>query len=114
MRISDWSSDVCSSDLPLRIFPARPPELGQTGDSLGARLAAWPALIDSPRGFSTEIEESMETATVERPATEVATGSKTIARPEERRVRKECVKSCSSGRAPAHSKKITKTIHVVQ
>src|SRR3546814_6468755 len=28
MRISDWSSDVCSSDLPVHPHPALPPDCG--------------------------------------------------------------------------------------
>src|SRR3546814_8834640 len=42
MRISDWSSDVCSSDLvPLHTFGVGPVH-GQTGEELG-RHAATPA-----------------------------------------------------------------------
>src|SRR3546814_8993840 len=41
MRISDWSSDVCSSDLSLDIDPSR---LVLAGDSAGATLAAVTAL----------------------------------------------------------------------
>src|SRR3546814_3376573 len=39
MRISDWSSDVCSSDLEL-VQPGRPLAPGQIPDSNGVMLAA--------------------------------------------------------------------------
>src|SRR3546814_6729162 len=40
MRISDWSSDVCSSDLPrYSVVVANPPYMGS--GNMGAALAAW-------------------------------------------------------------------------
>src|SRR3546814_19785969 len=106
MRISDWSSDVCSSDLSARSCPqyrgrargwsrrsaenetARtrvrlPPGLG------GGRLGRPPTLGLSP--------------TMPRPAD----GAKSI-RSEERRVGKECVSTCRSRWSPYHSKKTKK------
>src|SRR3546814_12812475 len=54
MRISDWSSDVCSSDLPFlatsfdeawKLYQASKPELEETLDAAGLKLlytVAWP------------------------------------------------------------------------
>src|SRR3546814_5986963 len=68
MRISDWSSDVCSSDL------------GR------ARRCRCGATCTAGRGWKP------------RPP----------ARPEERRVGKECVSTCRSRWSPYHEKKKTK------
>src|SRR3546814_18414340 len=80
MRISDWSSDVCSSDLPAA-------GIGLAGEHVGdrqpARLAGIPGLDD--RG-----------GVLLRPG-EV--------RSEERRVGKECDSTCRSRWSPYHYKK---------
>src|SRR3546814_1941302 len=48
MRISDWSSDVCSSDLWRRTLPARPRAWWPIGAGIAAALALvvvlWPGL----------------------------------------------------------------------
>src|SRR3546814_2517623 len=89
MRISDWSSDVCSSDLGEREF-------------MGHVFEASPqALIPRP-----ETELLVETALRalcdhEAPrALDLGTGSG--ARSEERRVGKECVSTCRSRWSPYH------------
>src|SRR3546814_17942514 len=95
MRISDWSSDVCSSDL------------GQAdeGEALLRRSlqldASYPgvpvvtlAFVLSQRG---ELEEA------ERILDDMPSPSNL--RSDERRVGKECVSTCSSRWAPSHSKK---------
>src|SRR3546814_2744159 len=76
MRISDWSSDVCSSDL----SPA--------GGGAG------PAPRRRPAGKGPERERRM-----------AGGGYFVSRRSEERRVGKECVSSCSSRWSPYHSKK---------
>src|SRR3546814_10230924 len=49
MRMRDWSSDVCSSDLRQRIIPARPPP-GPSDDAAAVveevGVAAPPAMLD--------------------------------------------------------------------
>src|SRR3546814_20030404 len=99
MRISDWSSDVCSSDL-LAL------------DQVLPRLAAEPFLqravamaVDGTAAekiqtvLGTEIEANAErlarSADVLRRAAEVA-------RSEERRVGQECVSTCRAPWSPAH------------
>src|SRR3546814_11096951 len=75
MRISDWSSDVCSSDL----WPGSPRCLPRC-----FRLNGWWSLI-AP--------------------TVCWTSSRCAARSEERRVGKECVSTCRSRWSPYHYKK---------
>src|SRR3546814_6928897 len=80
MRISDWSSDVCSSDLlvahRLHLFAAA------IFGGVGHRMAAI--------AIGLELEQN-------RP----------LARSEERRVGKECVSTCRSRWSPYHEKKKT-------
>src|SRR3546814_4048177 len=76
MRISDWSSDVCSSDL-------------RTLDE--ARLLTSRAL--------TYGDERLPDA---RSYGEVAFGGISVKRSEERRVGKECVSTCRSRWSPYH------------
>src|SRR3546814_9014987 len=79
MRISDWSSDVCSSDL---LGDLRSPRRSQSNDPVSAAIfAMWP--IPSICSSKT---------TMVRPS----------ARSEERRVGKECVSTCRSRWSPYH------------
>src|SRR3546814_1076064 len=85
VRISDWSSDVCSSDLvewPLTRVASRP---AAAASRLKRRAIACPS-----RGSPT------------RPSL----------RSEERRVGKECVSTCRSRCSPYHSKKTTSRQHL--
>src|SRR3546814_2669254 len=75
MRISDWSSDVCSSDLLKR--PMRPWTL--TGLATGVSYWVWAA------AFLPALRGCMERL-----------------RSEERRVGKECVSTCRSRWSPYH------------
>src|SRR3546814_12211264 len=88
MRISDWSSDVCSSDLPRR-------RLGDDGDE---RMA-----------FVGEREPARQAVERARPR---ASGVSAVpghvdGRSEERRVGKECVSTCRYRWSPDHYKKQT-------
>src|SRR3546814_16616882 len=76
MRMSDWSSDVCSSDLRDARRVAEAPQRG-----LSAR----------PVGFARRLR--------------VDAARPQDARSEERRVGKECVSTCRSRWVPYHSKK---------
>src|SRR3546814_1257688 len=78
MRISDWSSDVCSSDLSLDFTPP-------VSDRNLAHLFA-------------EFKARMETMRAE--ITELA--RRKVKRSEERRVGKECVSTCRSRWSPYH------------
>src|SRR3546814_3851046 len=87
MRISDWSSDVCSSDLP---FEASSTWLARM------RTAGSPQVVRKPRNSPTttkiHVSCSVPSATpIARPK-----------RSEERRVGKECVSTCRSRWSPYH------------
>src|SRR3546814_986162 len=72
MRISDWSSDVCSSDL-------------------------LPQFLDADRiGLGVAVAHDE----VERPAQQLGAFARRRARSEERRVGKECVSTCRSRWSP--------------
>src|SRR3546814_4273330 len=81
MRISDWSSDVCSSDLCLipQLFNAR---------RFACDLAAYPRML------------GVEAACAALPAFAAAHPARQ--RSEERRVGKECVSTCRSRWSPYH------------
>src|SRR3546814_13683572 len=95
MRISDWSSDVCSSDLEI------------------ARRAPMVDVIVGPQAYH-RLPELIRAA-VARGASATdgvkdGSGTRTIDtdRSQERRVGKECVSRCRSRWSPYHSKKNTK------
>src|SRR3546814_15287521 len=95
MRISDWSSDVCSSDL---ILQCRRDRLGQLlpMHQEGAALGQ-PVLLAFFRRQLVQLLQGV--------AKIVLFGS----RSEERRVGKECVSTCRSRWSPYHSKKNIQT-----
>src|SRR3546814_20003580 len=98
MRISDWSSDVCSSDLGL---PRGGRTLGadaQYGNMVMAvEIAQLPVLSDNYI-YLVHDPESRRTAVVDP-----AVGPPVLAeRSEERRVGKECVSTCRSRWSPYH------------
>src|SRR3546814_2319783 len=77
MRISDWSSDVCSSDLRAD-FDANP----LTAHGVSVRADGPPNI--SGKGFTITVDATSST------------------RSEERRVGKECVSTCRSRWSPYH------------
>src|SRR3546814_12300954 len=81
MRISDWSSDVCSSDLP-----------GTTPQEIAPRKSDFSVRADEDRALTQRIGKC-------RAPTRHPSG-----RSEERRVGKECVSTCRSRWSPYHSK----------
>src|SRR3546814_18527973 len=95
MRISDWSSDVCSSDLLRKL--ARPLK---KGDMLliGFDLKKDPRLIheayDDSKGLTAAFNMNLLTRLNREAGAEF--------RSEERRVGKECVSTCRSGWSPYH------------
>src|SRR3546814_7387082 len=86
MRISDWSSDVCSSDLHQWIALEREVEAARSvGSSDGATPVIPVTLFDERRTKQT-----------------VHVGVRVVSRSEERRVGKECVSTCRSRWSPYH------------
>src|SRR3546814_11611850 len=121
MRISHWSSDVCSSDLPGR-------QIGKTVGRPTRRGLAWkpdqrreerqnekrpdrtnrrkrygmhlrsPSDLKLPRALGSDVSASCNLESGRR----YFTRRPGITRSEERRVGKECVSTCNSRWSPAH------------
>src|SRR3546814_20449149 len=98
MRISDWSSDVCSSDLAAR-QPAFPVDDGQPG-------ILRRALFRCHRRLAGDRQSAVAMGALTRliPAALllVATPARPDDRSEERRVGEECVSTCGSRWSPYH------------
>src|SRR3546814_14283361 len=103
MRISDWSSDVCSSDL------TNPPSSPPLGPSLVTTVPL-PSLVEveafSYPFVSSDIFPPFPVpAPVAVPCAPLPAPKLTccpVPRSEERRVGKECVSTCSSRLSPYH------------
>src|SRR3546814_12017117 len=111
MRISDWSSDVCSSDLANVERPML--AVGKDVNAVGHRLAPMPmGPGDKPRDDS-----GMYSLKTKKPVPRFGGrsaapfrkspggASARPARSDERRVGKECVSTCRYRLSPYHSKK---------
>src|SRR3546814_15829955 len=97
LRISDWSSDVCFSDLFVRVgevYQAQPVEVGQRD---GQRVEILSGLT---KGDQVVVEERyLIKADIEKE------GASHEHRSEERRVGKECVSTCRSRWSLSHKEK---------
>src|SRR3546814_17485534 len=98
MRISDWSSDVCSSDLERQIeLLATPEEVSESGiDRIGSASRIFSRYYRSETSTGTEVTQLLGEARPEwfQPLAKW--------RSEERRVGKECVSTCRSRWSPYH------------
>src|SRR3546814_15727372 len=113
MRISDWSSDVCSSDLALRDkrFGRSVERFFTTPE--GRRILAerpyLPALLDDHDALRRLPVGSVGRVYVDFMEREGLTAQglvdESLKRSEERRVGKECVSTCRSRWSPYHEKK---------
>src|SRR3546814_19972357 len=94
MRISDWSSDVCSSDLRSERVVETDFDAGGLDDGFGSR--------GPPTGWLQRRYQTRD-------------GKPARGRSEERRVGKECVSTCRYRWSPDHKKKlkITWSLHNV-
>src|SRR3546814_14740000 len=90
MRISDWSSDVCSSDLASQLSAGSSPRSSRIGGR--NRRDNW----------RVSARASLHSAIA---ASRLPRRSSWSGRSEERRVGKECVSTCRSRWSPYHSKK---------
>src|SRR3546814_11895493 len=104
MRISDWSSDVCSSDLKIVVAKDVMSSLvRQLPDEAKAGLIAYG---HHRKGDCMVIESLVALGPLDRDAMiRQIEGLNAIGRSEERRVGKECVSACRSRRSPLHEKK---------
>src|SRR3546814_20883057 len=99
MRISDWSSDVCSSDLAmLRVDDDRDAVRVEIVPDAARDLGGQPLLHLQPPRIT--IEHARELGNADD-AVERQIGDRRL-RSEERRVGKECVRTCRSGWSPYH------------
>src|SRR3546814_1046736 len=89
MRISDWSSDVCSSDLEVGPPPQSDPPLVPES----AKAPPSPAQPSEPQAWSRDLD--LDSAPVGADREQMVEG-----RSEERRVGKECVSTCRSRWSP--------------
>src|SRR3546814_12086238 len=105
MRISDWSSDVCSSDLFALSLTAICWGLVNFG------LLLWLPIELIARGYSMEVASRLlaASALIALPTVFVVawlysawSAKKSVLRSEERRVGKECVSTCRSRWSPYH------------
>src|SRR3546814_20169038 len=93
MRISDWSSDVCSSDLRLGIYRHR----GEIGREIGFdRLAHDPPACQIARRFAQPSAKMLLRARARQAVVAPLFLGLLDERSEERRVGKECVSTCST------------------
>src|SRR3546814_12435865 len=97
MRISDWSSDVCSSDLPLAAITD-----GDADDVDRAVAAARRCFTGLWRGTAPERRQDYLLALANGVAANRAVLALLDCRSEERRVGKECVSTCRSRWSPYH------------
>src|SRR3546814_17674974 len=108
MRISDWSSDVCSSDLVLLHEVADGPADRSYGIAV-ARLAGMPpATVARAKAVLDKLEAGraktggLAAGLDDLPLFAAAVEAEEAHRSEERRVGKECVGTCRSRWSPDH------------
>src|SRR3546814_11351739 len=112
MRISDWSSDVCSSDLfMLAGGPGQSAREGypQLADAFSETNKRHHIILLDQRGTGASNPLICKNAQGESAVT--AEGAQSPARSEESRVGKECVSTCRSRWSPSHKKKNTSEKH---
>src|SRR3546814_3782853 len=100
MRISDWSSGVCSSDLFNRLKPIRQAALSYWTISLFVATKGYgPVETEAPGPHPRAWRDAEVNVSRHRAQPGVPTS---VHRSEERRVGKECVSTCRSRWSPYH------------
>src|SRR3546814_19770020 len=111
MRISDWSSDVCSSDLDDVTLGAKAAAAGIVSVDTSLNTTGGTSLDISAAGLTTSLNVTMANNEEDEVLTDLAIGGDTIntgvnddggSRSEERRVGKECVSTCRYRLSPYH------------
>src|SRR3546814_11826107 len=101
MRISDWSADVCSSDLPGLILCDEP--TGNLDSQNSARVVeSFQMLAHDQNRAVVCVTHDLEIAAVSDRRISMRDGQIVQPDSEERRVGKECVSTCRSRWAPDH------------
>src|SRR3546814_4460751 len=98
MRISDWSSDVCSSDLEAGIVPIVEPEVLMDADNTLEVCESVTSRTLEAVFAELDLQRVLLEGMILKPNM-VISGKK---RSEERRVGKECVSTCRSRWSPYH------------
>src|SRR3546814_17285301 len=103
MRISDWSSDVCSSDLLHGFDKLLQAHACRFGHDRVTHLVLEPGIgvNDVPARHVYRLSSNQQALSGQDPAA-VARPIRTTNRSEERRVGKECVSTCSFWWWPSH------------
>src|SRR3546814_14582210 len=100
MRISDWSSDVCSSDLQVGLFGDGTDHLQHAVDLLRLRGQVLNHAVGAFDVFGKGADLAAHAA--DRAAALAGLLAGTLGRSEERRVGKACVSTCRSRWSPYH------------
>src|SRR3546814_14012153 len=102
MRISDWSSDVCSSDLLDSVGDPRSGPPGRFFQITLPLLALRAATSPRPLVAKTRSPSTLTPPPKSAPLLRLEPSSVDHTRSEERRVGKECVSTCRSRWSPYH------------
>src|SRR3546814_19073970 len=100
MRISDWSSDVCSSDLVIGFGRAQEMPFLAIGGEVDRIARAFERVLELLAQAGLILDD--QNAPVQSPCYAADGGCSAIGRSEERRVGKECVSTCRSRWSPYH------------
>src|SRR3546814_20466498 len=100
MRISDWSSDVCSSDLIGGPAMVRASAKNYANVAIVVSPAAYPAIIEAIGEGGTTLTQRKELAARAFAHTAAYAAAVAAWRSEERSVGKECVSTCRSRWSP--------------
>src|SRR3546814_12904912 len=102
MRISDWSSDVCSSDLNSTTTDLTADHIHELGLKQVAAIRQEMEAIKREVGFKGTLEQFFDHIRTDPKLKYPNTAAGREARSEERRVGKECVSTCRSRWSPYH------------